>query len=311
MKKIKKLALSAILTATLSLLIYLSPESREEFARSVRFCIDVLIPSVFPFAVLGSLAGSELAAVPEFITSVVGKLFGTDKRYSKALLFGLVFGFPTGASAMRTLPLESEKNVRDYRVTAAISCVPGMAFTVLGVGRGLLGSSLLGAVIYLSNMLASLAVGCTLSALEKKKYADNVQVSSSQNEASEGVVLALCDSVTKAGGAMITVCAFVVFFSQISLLLSILPLPNTVSFLLSLLLEVGGATKKACEIPGNWRVLLSCFAISWSGLSVQMQTVSMSRERTLGLNYVALVRLCVSVTATLVCSAFLVILDLA
>jgi hypothetical protein len=262
--------------------------------------------------VLGSVAGSELAAVPKFITSALGKLFGTDNRYSKALLFGLVFGFPTGASAMRALPLESEKNSRDYRVIAAITCVPGIAFTVLGVGRGLLGSSRIGAVIYFSNLLASLAVGIALSAIDKRKYAATTKEGCAcENTESESAALVLCDSVTKAGLAMLNICAFVVFFSQISLLLSLFPLPKTLSLVFTLLLEVGGATERACGISGRRGILLSCFAVSWSGLSVQMQTLSMSKERTLGLTYVAFVRLCVSLASVLACSVLLSVCDLA
>lgn len=311
MKELKKLAVGTVVLASLVSLLFLSSESRTALDRSLRFCVETLIPSVFPFAVLGSLAGSDLVRFPHFVTSLVSKMFKIDEGYSKVIILGMIFGFPTGISGARALPVISEKNIRDYRFTSVITCAPGIAFTVLGVGKGLLGSTFTGQLIYVSNLLSVIIVGIILSRIEISK--DDPWLSktiSDEDKSKKGIADVLCNSVAKTGGAMLTMCAFVIFFSQISLLLSTLgehlSFPYEVSLIIDLLLEAGGGTYQASRLGGTLGTVLSCFAISWGGISMQLQTLSLSFEKKVCLRYgyLAVVRFITALISSLICFVF-------
>lgn len=88
------------------LLLFLFPEESVAAAREgISLCVDVLIPSLFPFFVLSSLLISTglagLCARP--LESFMRPLFGVGGAGAAALSLGLIGGYPVGARTVAQL----------------------------------------------------------------------------------------------------------------------------------------------------------------------------------------------------------------
>ncbi len=88
------------------LLLFLFPEESVAAAREgISLCVDVLIPSLFPFFVISSLLISTglagLCARP--LESFMRPLFGVGGAGAAALSLGLIGGYPVGARTVAQL----------------------------------------------------------------------------------------------------------------------------------------------------------------------------------------------------------------
>ncbi len=312
-ERTKKLIYGIILILFFALALALSEESKNTLLSSLEMCARVLVPSLFPFAVFGHLVGSGIAEFPAFMTVAVAKIFGVSREGAKALLPGLFAGFPVGCSGAGGLYLRCEISERDFCRICAFSSTPGVAFVISGVGGGMFGSRKIGAVIYLSVIISVFTVGFFTKGKRKEECKNEIKFDILP---SRGIAEVLAEAVGKSATSMLVMSAFVVFFSQISLFLTMAckNLPNFVlwSALLKGIIEVSDACKTASVLGGGEGVLLAVFACAWSGLCVQMQTLaicSQNRSKKLMKTILAL-RTAIALSACALSAAVLQIFEL-
>ena len=142
----------------------------------------------------------------------------------------------------------------------------GPAFIVFAIGAAMRKSLKEGLVLYLSMLISSLLVGILLGIGKepsiKKRTVTNTKFS-------------LVDSVKSAGLNTLYICSFITFFS---VLLGMLEkfLPKRIYLLAVPFLEVGNASKILADIclSPTYSLMLTSFAISFSGISVFLQAKS-------------------------------------
>ncbi len=294
-----------LLTVFFVFVIVCSEKSREVLLSAMILCAKTLIPSVFPFAVIGNLIGSGIAEFPSFLTAAVSKIFDVGREGAKALLPGLFAGFPVGVSAAVRLYERQRIDKREFERICAFSCTPGAAFVISGVGEGMFNDKKTGAIIYLSVIFSVFAVGFFTK--RKKISKDTANISF---ERSEGIKFSeiLSDAVIKSGNAMIVMTAFVAFFSQItffaSLAVSRLPFSELFDALFKSVVEVSQACRAASALTGMNAVILSAFACAWSGISFQMQTLALGGKYADGglARRIAVIRFFIAVLALIICT---------
>ncbi len=278
-EKTKKLVYAAALMSFFAFSLAFSEESKNTLFASLEMCARILVPSLFPFAVFGHLIGSAVAEFPLVMTVTVSRIFGVSRKGAKALLPGLFAGFPVGCTGACGLYLRSEISERDFCRICALSLTPGAAFVISGVGGGMFGSRRIGIIIYFSVMISVFAVGFFTRGKCKEESKSEDRFDSLP---SRGFAEVLAEAVSKSGTSMLVMSAFVVFFSQISLFLTMacknLPNSELWSAVFKGVIEVSGASEAASKLGGAKGIVLAVFACAWSGLSVQMQTLAICAQ---------------------------------
>ena len=248
-------------------------------SRGIELLLHVLIPSLFPFAVLSEL----LRAIP--LTSTLSRLLSRPlcrllcigSAGGGALLLGLLCGAPVGAQALMRALDEKEVTKEECERILGVATVPSAAFLIGAVGGGLFTSPAFGVLLLVAVLLSSL-----LCALLFARGKGAVVPSPPRTVPPIGLSRAVTDAVRTGAKTMLTVSAFVLFFAVLSdavaLVLAGLPeeLRATVGALLELSDGVVRTSSLAQKIPA---ACLTAFAAGWSGLSVHLQVIAICDGR--------------------------------
>lgn len=283
-----------ILFAAAGLLI--APKTTSEAAREgLYICIDVLIPSLFPFFVVSTLA------IEMGLARVIGRaadrfmrpLFNVGGACAAAVAMGFLGGYPVGAKCALSLYEKKLCSKEETERLLAFCNNSGPAFILGAAGVGILGSSSAGWLLYLTHTAASLTVGFLFRFYKRKTPA------TPQGYDGGSSVVSLPDafvrSVRTSFSSVFYISSFVIFFTVVIRLLftgGILPVAadflsrlftplgltgQTAQNLLTGLIELtsglfslqGGATARLAG-----KMAMAAFMLGWAGLSVHCQVLS-------------------------------------
>ena len=256
----------------------------------------VLIPSLFPFFVLGNLFIRRRyhQYVSAALAPVMGPLFGVDAAGAGALVLGSVGGYPVGAaSAIGLYDDGSLSAAQTSRLLAFCNNAgPGFLFGV--VGAGVFHSAGAGVQLYLIHLLSAALVGI-VAALWRGERLPRGAGATAVREPEEAFAVSLVGAVREGAAAMVNVCAFLVFFSVMLAYLKTTPVFTLPLRLLQLLPGMDGQTAAAVTdgilelstgITGlsgqaDRAVLLPvcAFLLGWGGLCVHCQVLSLLGDR--------------------------------
>ena len=124
-------------------------------------CINVIVPSLFPFFVLSSLV-VELGLsryLGQLLNPIMVPLFRVNGACGTALALGFVSGYPVGARSVIELYKSGQCTKTEAERLLAFCNNSGPAFILGVVGTGILGSSSAGLVLYFAHLAASVLVG--------------------------------------------------------------------------------------------------------------------------------------------------------
>lgn len=245
-------------------------------SRGLLISVKTVVPSLFPFAVLGSLmSGSEPPAV---ISGLVSRVFGISRRASAAVLTGFISGFPVGALAASSLYREGKIGREEAERMICFTCGPSAAFVVGVIGAGALGSAFAGALIFAVKLISSLAIALFFAAGKRSgrhSGADDVFIGAPERTSVRNtpLIASLSGAVKSAAFAMLTVTAFISLFS---LMLAFVSRLTSDAYLLcgaGCFLEIGNGAASLASLHCGRRTLfvIGGALAGWSGLSVHLQ----------------------------------------
>ncbi|WP_322171184.1 sporulation protein [Acutalibacter caecimuris] len=248
----------------------------------ISYCLSVLAPSLFPFMALSAFAVNSPAsqALGRPLDGFVRRVFRLPGCCALPILMSFIGGYPAGAKGASLL-LEQGLITRRQASRMMLFCVnPGLAFVVTFLGLGVLGSTRLGWLLFLSVTLAGLLLG-VLTALgadvPEKSPAQPLRMGSG----------ALMRSVTDAARSVLVMSACVVLFSVLTAVLhqsgafqtAVRLLCRTKLFsplewaaLLSFLIEVTGGVGDAAALSAP--PVLYAFGLAFGGFCVHMQVLA-------------------------------------
>ena len=235
-------------------------------SRGLSICGSVIIPSLFPFLVLGGvlLKSGVATAIGNRADRITRMAFGLPGCCATAILLGLVGGYPAGAAAVSELRNEKRiTNEEGQRMLLFCVC-GGPGFIIGTVGAKLMGSLTFGAVVFAAHSLAALLLGVMSAPRGSRKFERSVRLPHEPLS----LVSAFVNAVTNACETLLSMCGFILLFSgALSLLNTEMPLLDT---LLACLLEVSsGCVAAAASAP--LAPLLLSFTVGFGGLSVHCQ----------------------------------------
>ena len=269
-----------ILVLFLLVLLLISPAVSFEYMRnSLKLCVQSLVPSLFPFMIISDfLISSDMGKLLKFFfVRPLSFIFGTSYEGSFAVLLGFACGFPIGAKSALKLYDENKISHTELCHIMSFCNIPSPAFVCGTVGL-LFQSSRLGILLFVSLILSSLILGITGRFIYKY---DRKSIPLSQKNTD--AVTAFTSAVSSSAVVMLTVCAYVVFFSVLigyaTRLCDTIGAPKIIPVILSGLLEISNGMSCATGLGGNIAPILAAFFAGFSGLSVIFQIISLDRGR--------------------------------
>ncbi len=257
----------------LTLLFTAPQESINGAVNGLVLCGQVIIPSLFPFAVVALFLSKSgiLRFFGRFCEPVSKALFFLNGEAFLALFMSFIGGYPVGARLIRELYNQKKISQMQAEEMICYSVNAGPAFVVVAVGAGILHNRNLGLLLLVAHILASLllAVISGLRMRKKLTFCPMVQGNTNPPPVSDAFVSATAD----AASAIFGICAWVVLFSTIQSLLGISGLPAFATSLLSALLEVTTAVISA----SNHYILIAAI-LGWAGFCVHCQVLSVCGE---------------------------------
>lgn len=281
--------LSLGLTAAALAGLLAAPEAALAGARrGLAVCAEVIVPSLLPFMILsGLLTGLGL---PQLLARAFGgaaqRLFALPGETAAPLFLGLLGGYPVGAAALADLTRRGELTAEEAGRALPFCNNTGPGFILGAVGVAAFGSLRAGALLYLSHVLAALAVGLLGSIGRPRRGGFCRRPALAVRSLPE----LLPETVGRAAASMLRICAFAVFFSVLTALadaLGILPALcgalsarsglelHAVRALLGGVLELGsGAAALRSLSPTGANLALAAFVLGFGSLSVHCQTLA-------------------------------------
>ena len=255
-----------ILTA---LMLFFSKELTVAVINGMSLSAMRIIPTVFPFMILSDLWMSCIEIKSKSRLKIwFEHCFGINSSGLIALITGIFCGFPLGVKVAVNLYESGMISKSELERISPIVNLPSLAFVISGVGAGLYDDVKTGIILYISVLLSSLLIG-----FMGRRKASNVKkedVIARQN-------FNLVDSIKNAGISSLIMSAYITFFSGIIGVTGCVLTNTTISTLLSTIFEVGNSTSliagSQCFSYGT-KLILTAFALGFSGLSVHLQAFS-------------------------------------
>ena len=285
----------AVLLLFAGLLFYFPNQSAQAARGGITLCLDLLIPSLFPFFVLSSLfISTGLAGVlSRPLTRLMGPLFGVSGAGASALLLGAVGGYPVGARTLAQLTTQRTCTKREAQRLSLFCNNCGPAFFIGAAGVGVFGSKEAGFLMLCANFTGAILIGLALRLALGR--ADEPGTARS-NVPRRSLASQFPDCIHSAFSASLNVCAYVIFFSVITtladcsgllpacvdMLSSLLPGSHAPALCRSLLIglvELSTGTTALSEALSSPAALpLAAFILGWGGLSVHCQSLPFWQE---------------------------------
>ena len=200
---------------TLALGLRYSELCAEGVRRGIELSVNKLIPSLFPFMVIAELIVSTNACglLSKMVAKPFGKAFNISSDGVLPFLLGMLFGFPIGIKSAISL-YENGKIDRSELIRLSLfTSIPSPAFFISAVGEGLFGSAVFGTFLYAVAVFGSVVIGIFCRSFFKSESGVYFTLQKQNNGATgAGFVAAVSSSAL----SLISVSAFVVFFSMIN-----------------------------------------------------------------------------------------------
>ena len=265
-------------------------------------CLNVIIPSLFPFFVLSTLV-VELGLAEYLgraLTHVTRPLFGIGGACASALALGFIGGYPVGAKTAISLYEKGALSRTETERLLAFCNNAGPAFILGAVGAGIFASSRVGGILYLTHAAASLTVGLLFRFYRRAPAGpprsaplprEEEPIPAGRHRAIR-LPTAFVTSVGSSFQSILGICAFVIFFTVAIKMLNTCGLLPLLARLLGALptgLDEAAAQRLLTGLieitSGLWslqgaegqlagKLAMAAFMLGWAGVSVHCQVLT-------------------------------------
>ena len=248
-------------------------EAEAGIVRGINICTQTLIPSLFPFLFLSSflVRSGACSAAGRWAGRVTQFLFRLPGNCAGAVAMGLLGGYPVGINMAEEL-LRRGEITRSQARRLALFCVDaGPAFTIAAVGTGMIGSTHIGILLYLSGAAALLLTGIMVRFLPDRQES----VAAAPVGDTPLLTEAMTSAVTSAVKAMVNICAWVLLFCAAGDLIRLIPMPESAHNAVTAVLEISSGCAAAAHRASP---AVIAAMLSFSGLCVICQLTPGARR---------------------------------
>lgn len=279
-KKMIKSAIQIFAVLFCCVLLIAFPKGTSEGAlRGLKYCLELLIPSLFPFMVLSSyiVCSGVSAKLCGIFSPVMRLLFRISGSAAPTVIMSFIGGFPVGAKGIASL-YESKLISLNQAKRMSLFCIgAGPAFLITAVGTVLLNNAELGVILLISQILSGLVLGIISRFFYPENDISTPSVPKNINQ-QDAFVKACADG----SRGMLSLSSLVILFQAligiieqsglnqaVSEIFSLLGIEKYSEIILPSILEVTGA----CSIisQGTFPIYILSSAIAFGGLCVHLQ----------------------------------------
>lgn len=250
--------------------VFISKNVAAETLNGLRFAIEVILPTLFPFMVLSDFVTHLFVfEKSRTLSYLFEKAFKINGCAISALLSGMVGGFPLGAKSALSLYKNGKISKCECERLMSFSNIPSPAYVISAVGIGILSSYKLGVILYFVSVLSALICGIIIGIGKDytREISENVNYSYS-----------FVASLKNSALSSVNLVFFISFFSAVCGLIKKCPVSILLKMGLITITEVGNATvyiSDSCILSSRLTLSLIAFSLSFSGISVLMQSLAL------------------------------------
>ena len=273
MKYIRKLIPIIILMLFLISMIIFSDVVIKSVSFAVDICINNLFPSMLPFLILSSILSNygfvELAS--HILSPIMRNIFHLNSNCAYVLVLSLLSGSPANSKYIKELLDSNKINISDANQILLFSHFVNPIFIIGTIGTIFLGNKTYGFIILISHYLANLIIGIMLRKKEIPK--SNTYNNNFFNIKPKGFISTLKNAIKDTIDTLLvvfgTITSTLVFSSIINTYFNFNPILNGI-------LEITSGLKYiSIESTTMFtKIILSTFFISFGGLSIHAQVMS-------------------------------------
>lgn len=247
---------------------------------------NTLVPSMMPMYIIADILINYNFAgyIPKGIVKFISKLFNISNNATLILLLSLVSGFPLNAMNIITSYDSNLISKEEAEHLLLFNHFPNPLFVLNTVGIMYLNNNFYGMIILISTILSNVILGILV---RKRNTLTNINFISNCDK-SQTFTGIFSNSIRKCINSLlmisITVCLFLILST---LIISIFDLKGYLSLGVKGILEMTMALKEVSgmDISDLMKVMLSSGIISFGGLSIHMQVISILDEKIRYRNY--------------------------
>ncbi len=270
MKKFKKIIIFLIVILAMTILIIYSDDIKQGVINGLIMCGNVIIPSLFPFAVLSTfLINSGLIfELNKPINKLTKILFKMNSNEFCIFILSLLGGYPIGTTLVNHSvenKIISEKRANKFYLFCFGA---GPSFIIVAIGEGIFNSKTVGLFILFSQIVASFIISSMLLKRSENISCDNNQI------LTKNFSDTFVDATYQSSISMFKICTYVVLFSAIINVFKKKYSKYYIFSIITLLLEVTNGVFSAHK-----NIYIICFLISFGGICIHMQTYSLINQK--------------------------------
>lgn len=236
---------------------------------------NTLVPSMFPMFILSDILINYnfIEFIPKKITLFLSKLFNISNNAVLTLFISLISGFPSNALAIRNAYDLKLISLTEANHLLLFTHFANPLFILQTVGSFYLKNNTYGIIILISHFLSAISIGILV---RKKNIPTNNNYIPSKNNC-QSFPSILSKSIKKSISTLLMVSGTVTSFLIISTIIChAFSLDSYLSSFISSLLEMTMGLSKISllDIDNLYKVVLSTAVISFGGLSIHLQVIS-------------------------------------
>lgn len=259
----------AIVIVCIMLLIF-SKECADGAFSGVEMCINVLIPSLFPFMAVSSF--TVKSGISDFLGKPFGKImksvFGLSPCFAPILLLSVTGGYPIGAKSCNELYKNGNTGTEECKRASMFMVCAGPGFLVSFIGMSIYNDKKIGIIMLCSQILSVLITGIANRIINRGKIFVTAKES---NKIRLSLTKSLVEAVYDASKGMFSICSFVIAFSAVAGILSTVLDDGFVKTAVLSIFEVCTGVKTASSELPVWAV---AFVAGFGGICVHFQIFS-------------------------------------
>lgn len=238
-------------------------------------CLNTVVPALFPFFVISAIMNSGITGKKFSALRPLGNLCGIPQGCESLLLLGLLGGYPVGAQAVYDAYHSKKINANTAKRLLGFCSNAGPSF-IFGILSSQFRSGKIVWFIWGIHILSAISVGAILP---------NKQLTAAELVVTEP--LPLPKALEKAIKTTGTVCGWVIIFRMLITVCSrwlFWLFPTSWRSVLTGILELTNGCCNLLSIPmESERFLISCCLLSFGGLCVMLQTISVTKDLGIGM----------------------------
>ena len=285
------LGMMALIGCAAALLCY-PGEAVEAASKGLELCLNVIIPSLFPFFVISTMT-VELGLAQKMgriIEPMMRRIFNVSGACASAFVLGFVGGYPVGAKTAIALYKRGECSRREAERLLSFCNNSGPAFILGVVGTSVFADNRVGLLLYLVHGIASVITGLCFRGWRGGSDTSR-PLRPQMSGTRKGFAAVFTEGVKSSFASTINICGFVIFFTVIIKMLAISGVLPAVARGAAMIfgMEEESARRLITGViemsSGVWSLssaadslssgaAMAAFMLGWAGISVHCQTLS-------------------------------------